>query len=201
MNSSKEPSDEILFQYVRFDDSNAFSELYNRYVRQLYNYGYRLCGDKALVQDAVQDVFIEIWNRKQNLGEVKNAKAYLLSCVRRKISLVAKPETEANSYTRLCSVDESPYEQPMEDMTVSEENLGQMVRCIRSQLESLPKREHECVHLRFFEDLSYEEIAQVMNITPQSARNMVGKALARLRQSLPRHFFFSILAAFLLLFL
>ncbi|MDJ1504415.1 RNA polymerase sigma factor [Xanthocytophaga agilis] len=194
MQPSEKKHDEVLFQHLQNGDSDAFAELYRRYVKVLYNYAYRLSGSKDKAQDAVQDTFVEIWNRRESIGKIQNAKAYLLSCTRRRLTLVV----QEHNFVSSLSVSESYLdllvaEHTVEQFIITEENFRQSVYLLKSCLQELPKREYECLHLRFFEELSYEEIAQVMNITTQSARNTTGKALTKLRQHFPKSLLISLL--------
>lgn len=187
--------DEVLMQHLQEGDSNSLAELYNRHVKALYNYAYRLSGNKDVAQDAVQDTFVEIWNRRQTLGQIRNAKAYLLSCTRRRISLLAN---ESASYQTGTNLEAVLLDTSIEDFIITEENFEQRVAYLKSSLQHLPKREYECLHLRFFEELSYEEVADVMHITAQSARNTIGKALSKLRVQLPKSLLISLAALALL---
>lgn len=197
MQSSEVIHDEVLMQHLQKGDSNSLAELYNRHVKVLYNYAYRLSGSKAQAQDAVQDTFVEIWNRRQTLGQVRNTKAYLLSCTRRQLALLARETSVFHADLSL----HVPREDTIEDFIITEENFQQSIFYLQSSLQRLPKREYECLHLRFFEDLSYEEVAEIMNITTQSARNTVAKGLSKLRLHLPKSLLISFITlAFLLTF-
>ncbi len=202
MRLSERIHDEVLFEYLHNGDSDAFAELYRRYVKVLYNYAYRLSGTKEKAQDAVQDTFVEIWNRRETIGQVKNAKAYLLSCTRRKLALsMQEPDFISSSYLNDTYLNFLASSNTIEQLIITEENFDKSVYVLKNRLAELPKREYECLHLRFFEELSYEEIAQVMNITVQSARNTTAKALTRLRQQIPKSLLISLLpSAFLLIF-
>jgi RNA polymerase sigma-70 factor (ECF subfamily) len=191
-------TDEVLFQHVQAGDADAFAELYQRFVRPLYHYGYRLGTGQEQARDAVQDVFVDIWSRRDTLGEVRNAKAYLLSCVRRKISTAARSTWEHLPEDTGEPPAEWGTEPSAEELTITADNLTHVVAHLRQGLHTLPKREYECLYLRFYENLAYTEVAQIMGISPQSARNTLGKALAHLRSVLPKTLTYSTLLAFAL---
>ncbi len=191
MQPSEIMNDEVLMQHVQKGDSDSLAQLYNRHVKALYNYAYRLSSSKDRSQDAVQDAFVEIWNRRHTLGQVRNAKAYLLSCTRRQLASIVNesPFLQNEVHLEALHPDAS-----IEDFIITEENFEQSVSYLQASLQLLPRREYECLHLRFFEDLSYEEVAESMQITTQSARNTVGKALSKLRLQLPKSLIISLAA-------
>ena len=64
---------------------SAFDFIYDAYFSQLYTYGMRFSADKFLIKDCIQNLFVELWRKKENLSEVQCIKFYLFKCLRRKI--------------------------------------------------------------------------------------------------------------------
>ena len=81
-NSSDETTLWIAFKK---GDVRAFEQLYNRYFEVLANYGYRYCTDKQQLEDAIQDVFVDVWRRRQHLADVESVKFYLFRALRHQV--------------------------------------------------------------------------------------------------------------------
>lgn len=60
-------------------DKDAFACLFEKYADAMYAYGRKMTPDAELVKDAIQDVFIKLYNNRQNLNETVSVKGYLLS--------------------------------------------------------------------------------------------------------------------------
>ena len=65
--------------------SDAFEHIYESYFDKLYNYGVHLCRDKTLVEDCIQELFLDLWNNRNNINLAKSVKYYLLKSLRRRI--------------------------------------------------------------------------------------------------------------------
>ena len=187
----KELSDEILLGLLIKGDAGAFGELYCRYVKTLYNYTYRLLQNKERSQDIVQDTFIELWNKRANCEAILNIKAYLIGCVRLKAKRSFQFEDKFSVSGHEDLIEKFFSEFPIDELIITEENYRRVISFLQTQFELLPKREHEALHLRFYEGLSFEEISIIIDIAPQSVRNTIGKGLEKLRQNLPKSLFFS----------
>src|SRR5215210_4417778 len=73
--------------WIRFKsgDKKALSYIYTRYFEKLYNYGSRITKDFGLTEDSIQDLFVEFWNKREEMSDVKNIRFYLYKSLRRKI--------------------------------------------------------------------------------------------------------------------
>ena len=79
-------SDSTLWNQLRAGDEEAFSLLFEKYYSPLVNYGKTLISESDTVKDCVQDVFVNIWSYRYRLNDAIAVKAYLLSCVRKRIA-------------------------------------------------------------------------------------------------------------------
>lgn len=171
-------TDVELWQAFKEGDKVAFGELYQRYVRVLYNYGYHFIANEELVQDAVQELFIDLWRLKATLADTTSVKFYLFRCLRRKIHLASGRKladlADVDLYASLPSVEES---------IIQQEGTTLDLKKLQYHLTILPVRQYEVIRLRFFEESSWSDIATIMEIDEQSARNLLQRAVAKLRQS------------------
>ncbi|MBP1651527.1 MAG: polymerase, sigma-24 subunit, subfamily [Bacteroidetes bacterium] len=156
-------AEEVLWNAFRQDDEQAFSEMYRRFSAVLYNYGYHLAGDAAQVQDAMQDLFADLWRTRslrRRLHRLSDAKAALA------LDWSLQEESSA------------------EDLRImSEEDLLQQLR-LQKAMRQLPVRQQEAIRLRFYDNFSWEEISGIMGVNEQSVRNLVQRAVVKLRELL-----------------
>ncbi len=170
-------SDAELWNAFRQGDIQAYEAIYRRYAPALFSYGKRLTSDYDLVRDVIQDLFVEIWQRRENLTDLQTIKFYLFRVLR-----------NALSRNRKYAMDEEPLEwkaiwspetwlPSVESTITEEENRQQQLNRLRQGLNKLPERQREAVMLAFFDNLSNEEIGQIMGIHVQSVTNHISRAL------------------------
>src|SRR5438477_8459552 len=69
----------------RSGDPSAYSLIYRKYFFALYSYGKKFSSDKELIEDCIQDLFIKIWNNRDNLNDTTSIKYYLFISLKRKL--------------------------------------------------------------------------------------------------------------------
>jgi RNA polymerase sigma-70 factor (ECF subfamily) len=160
-------------------DSSSFGYLHKELYPGLFCYACKLLGDDDLADDAVQELFIKIWNKRLSIGDLQNVKAYFFTALRRqtlnqlrdlklrqlKISMVSQPDLE---FTQ-------------EEILVRKEEGKQVTNKILQLLNTLPKRQKEVVYLYFFEEMSLTQISAVLEINYQSVMNLKQRALVKMR--------------------
>ncbi|WP_232541012.1 RNA polymerase sigma factor [Spirosoma endbachense] len=179
---ASDQEDRLYWNRFRNGEEVAFAWIYQRFVRVLYSYGMKINRDSTVVEDAIQDLFTDLWRTRSQLAEAKSVRFYLFRSLRRKIHRSLRPEDE---YTKPFNP-EADYEQPTLDSVeadiISEEEIEIQTTQLKSWLTCLPARQYEALLLRYYQDFSYSEIAAIMNISEQGARNVIQKALHTLRR-------------------
>ena len=190
-------NDILLWSRLKQGDKNAFSILYERHVSCLYNYSSKICKDRDLVEDCIQDVFIALWKYHKNLSPTTSVKYYLYRALRSRLFKSAGTSGWAlqdgvnwNEVENL--VDLSPEEELM-----ATESVDERTRKLRKYLHNLSPRQYEAIVLRFYDEFTYEEIASIMEVNPQSIRNLIHRGLLQLRQYAQ---FLTSVSAFLIVF-
>lgn len=179
-----ETKDHDLWQRIRMSDEQAFTAIFEKYHRTLYNYGSKLSPHSSLVEDAVQDVFIDIWRLRHNLTEhVTSVKFYLYRALRRRIHLASDKFPSMEEITGLDDEDMPANHAHSEAILIEMESSSMRAQRIQELLTQLPERQLEALTLRYFDDFSIEEIAEIMAVNEKSVRNFIYKALTSLRQS------------------
>jgi RNA polymerase sigma factor (sigma-70 family) len=180
-----ELNDSLLWSSFKAGDALAFELLYKKYFGILGSYGFRLNPDKTLVEDAIHDLFIDLWRRKEFLSDVDNVKFYLFRSIRNRFNRNIKKDIFEGSE------DVDDFLDYLASLSVEQESIEQESRdskdqAIQRALNSLSKRQIEAVHLRFFQGLSLDETAQVMDIPKQVVKNLLHKSYAVLRITLKK---------------
>ncbi|MFS8615453.1 MAG: sigma-70 family RNA polymerase sigma factor [Solitalea sp.] len=167
-----------LWDAFRTGDMEAFGNLYHRYYRPLYNYGFTIFADKEVVMDCLHEMFLDLWERRERLPSVKQVKYYLLVAFRRRIIQVAQA-------SRLSNDDIPEVKQAsVEDQFVIRESQLLFDSRFKEAFNKLPHRRREAIYLRYGQELSYDQIVNVMGIEYQTARDLVSKGIKSLRKEL-----------------
>jgi RNA polymerase sigma factor (sigma-70 family) len=174
-----------LWQSFKAGSEEAFDRIYNDHFSRLYGYGTRLCSDKALVKDCIQNLFVDLWKSKARLGDVHSIRHYLFYSLRRSIL------KEINAEKKYLHPDELPANYNFE-VTFSHEHLlvyDQLTvenhQRLNKAFDLLTRRQKEAIFLRFYENLEYAQITEIMLLKEvKYARTLVYRALDVLKASI-----------------
>lgn len=174
--------DLTLWQGLRQGDDNAFKLLYERYVRILISYGLKMQPHREVVEDAIQDLFVDLWRLRSRISPTDSVKFYLFRSLRRKLHKANHGEEVQLTQQAIGTQEWLIHELSVEQLIITTENDQLWAQRIQYWLDNLTPRQHEALLLRYYQDFSYTEIAELLAISEQSARNLVQKALHNLRQ-------------------
>lgn len=172
-------NDSIVWKRLKSGNREALAQLYQRYVRILYSYGKKITRDEKLIEDSIQDLFVDLWQGREKLCELETARFYLFRSLRRRIAR----STIRNIYSPVNAEEEywqGALESHEEALILREEAERTSVY-LNHLIQNLSARQEEAILLYFYEDFDYEEIAQMLSINEQSARNLIQRALIKLR--------------------
>lgn len=164
-------------------DREAFRRLYEKSVDELFRYAGRIIQDEALIEDGIQDLYIKLWEKRRRLPLDAHPKAYLYTSIRN--NLIRTMERHYNKYSDV-EVDQMHLgkEESVEKDWIEGENEQIRSGSLKKALQELPDRQRELIYLKYQAGLSYEEIEEVMGITNQSLRNLMNRAMKKLRKLL-----------------
>lgn len=177
---TKHTDDILLWNHFRSGDEEAYTELARRHYRMLLHYGQRFTPNQQIIEDALQDVLVNLWLRRAFIQDTPSVKFYLLKSFRHRILKNIKPFSEEVELTDRCEHLHAEFSQ--EDLLIQGETDLALKKQVRSAMKRLPARQQEVIYLRFFQNLKPEEIASVLSIHPQSVSNTIQRALQRLRE-------------------
>lgn len=171
----------VIWTRFKEGDQEAFAVLYNHHVNALYNYGSKLCKDKDVVKDALQDLFLELFLNRENLRiSPEHLKFYLLLALKRNLIKKLKAGRKI-SHEYNDSLDFEP-QYSIEVQIIEQEKDEEINRKVSDAIRKLPPKQKEAIYLRFNESLEYEEIATILEITVESVRKQVHRALKTVRE-------------------
>lgn len=161
-------------------DKEAYAEAYRFYYKRFYNYGRKFTTDETLIEDAVQETLLIIWEKRHTLDSIRYAGTYFYTSFR--YTVLAKLKQQQKFTTENPS-DEGPDFAADQIMIEKETETGLKER-LQKALTALTARQREAIFLRFYEGLSYEEVASVLGITTKATYKIMARALAQLKESL-----------------
>ena len=181
-NLTKE-QEQTLWKDMISGNKKSFEDLYNQYFQALINYGFRITKNENLIEDAVQELFISIWNNRTNLSEVNEVKFYLFRSLKNRIlrqlekDIFDKSEDVDVYLDLLISISE-------EQKKINSEQLNTNLDTLQRAIAHLPIRQQEVINLKYFHDFTLDEIAKLMDVNKQSVSNLLFRSYAILRKHL-----------------
>ena len=163
-------------------DADAFGQLAQVHYRALFNYGTRFSTDSDFVKDCIQELYLELWERRTFLSETSFVKSYLLKALRHKL---------IKESIRLKRFHESPDMAfgsdaacpPFEADIIDSENLSGILRKLNQIISCLTKRQQEIIYLRFYQSLDNEDIAKIMGLGKRSVANLLYRTIREIKET------------------
>lgn len=182
-------SDKKLWNKLKNGDKKALEQIYRTYFNDLYSYGKKFSRDEDNIQDCIQELFVEIWNRRERLSETDAIKPYLFISLKRKIFHSIK-KIKKSTDTEL---EESYFdaELSIDQILINSETDAEQKNKLKLAFQQLSDRQKEILYLKYYSEMDYDEITKIMDLNYQSARNLVSRAIAKLS----KHISLSILIA------
>lgn len=175
-------NEQEVWDQLRAGNHLALEYLYRTYSKDLFNFGMKLYGRNEWVQDTLHELFVDLWKQHEKLSAVTSLKTYLFKAFKYKLQRQYGKEKRwiyQADYERLSAIEvELPVESKIISAQLSREKQLKLVKGI----EKLPPRQREVLHLLFDEALSYEEVAQIMEINIRSVYTLAWKGISALKK-------------------
>lgn len=165
----------------------VWEQIYDCYFPLLFRYSLRFTPDRDLVKDLLQDFFIELYLKREKLSGISNMRSYLVVCVRRR--LIRKLSGNSNRHTVPFSEEDHDFnlELSAESRLIDTQLRESRYRCLQEAISKLTKRQKEAVYLRFYENMSYEEIAGILEMKEvKYARTLIYRAVSEMKDALQK---------------
>jgi RNA polymerase sigma factor (sigma-70 family) len=174
-------SDKELWGRFQEGQPEAVSVLFRRHYRGLYGYGVKISRDESLTKDCIQEMFGELWDKRESLAPVSHVKAYLLKFLRRRIFHTLHQAARQSARDRECLPEFEVVLSP-ETLLVQEQLSLETQAKLNAALQKLTPRQREVIYLRFFDALSCEAISEITSLRYQSVVNLIHEAIKKLRE-------------------
>jgi len=179
-------------------DDKSFSLIYFHQINRLMAYGYKLSPDREIVHDAIQEVFLDLYQKRGKSGKmIKDLKGYLFSSIKHSIlkKLIGIQKLEHGwadqKYEEYFQIEYEPGEtgEANAEKLETKEKLNRMIG-------QLSPREKEIIYLKFEEELDYVQISEILEITVESCHKQFYRAMKDLRSMTDRDTFLELLFIF-----
>ena len=162
-------------------DFASLGILFEIHYQELFYYGIKIVALPELVKDTIQDLFADAWERRDKMVSVDNFKAYLIISLRRELVRRVTRIRKESSSDSLATLQ---FSFSPEDFLISDEENRHHSRMLAQSMEGLTDRQREVILLRFFHNLEFTEISQVLEMNIQSVRNLLFRSLEKIRKDM-----------------
>lgn len=170
--------------WMRFKsgDVKAFELIYGNHIDFLYSYGTKMTTDTEMVEDAIQDLFLYLLTKRDNLSDPDFVRYYLLKAFKR--ILLEKIRNE-KLWLKDKDDDSFSFDYSIESESFShDDEKERKLALIEEMLEQLEPRKKEIIFLKFHSGLSYDEIGDIVGIQSSSVKKLVYRTISSFRDIL-----------------
>jgi len=172
----------IIWNEFRKGNKEALETIYEDNYTSLYYYGMKFSSDNGLIKDLIHELFIELINSGPKLSNTDNIRFYLLKALRNKL---LKQLSENSKFTnKFEEADGFNLIDSIESQLIKKEIEEQLKNQIITSINKLSIKQQEIIYLRFYNDISYQEIASLFDVNIQTVRNLMNRAINSLKEDL-----------------
>ena len=162
-------------------NNSTFSLIYETYKRKMHAYGIAIGFCEYLCHDAVHDIFSTLFTSKIKLEDIENLEIYLMHSMKNRLFDIYKEEKRKHSIDYMDNLT-NYYEEGQADKLIAEENRQLMKEQVHRLLKKLPTKHRKMILCRFNYGLKYNEIAAIMNMTPDAVKKQIYRSLKLMKQ-------------------
>lgn len=167
------PDERLLFARMSTGDQQAFAQIFYHYSQRIYGFILNKTKSEDLAEEIVQEVFIKLWNKREELIGIDNYGGYILTMATNKTyDFLRKMASEQRLKEQVWSSIQS-----YSNVTEETLDLNQSRALLNEAIEQLPPQRKRVFLLSRQEGLSHNEIAERMNLSPKTVNNHLVEAL------------------------
>lgn len=179
--SERTDSDRKLAECIQEGDRAAFKALFQRYAEALRRFAVQYTESREIAEELVQDLFFEMWKNREQWSPTVSVKSYLYTSVRNLALDYLKHEQVVETWKQEALPDDTP---PAPDERLHRNQLRQAVH---ETIDGLPERRRHVFKLSRQHNLTYREIAKVLDISVKTVETHMSRAFRDLREQLAPH--------------
>jgi len=158
-------------------NEHAFRKIFNHYSDRLYTYAFRITDNEELAEEIVMDAFMKIWCNREELAMVNRFDSYLYAIVRNHAFTAIKRRAHESLIINQLSLTKTEYQDCTEDTIV----YNEYQHILSNAVNQLPPQQRLVYSLSRDEGLKYDEIADQLNLSKNTVKAHLKKALCTLR--------------------
>ncbi|MBE9601563.1 RNA polymerase sigma factor [Pedobacter sp. MC2016-24] len=170
----------------RSGDEGALKFIFNIYYNPLFNYGHKFTFDDYLIEDVIQDTFVKLWEDRSKINETGSVKNYIYKTFRRRLIRKLDYAPQVMAFPAAQDKIDFNIELGHDHQMISNERAKRIQQNLADALEKMLPRQREIIHLRYFEEMDFDEIADVMQLSTKATYKMLYRAIDTLKKHLPR---------------
>ncbi len=157
----------------RDGDREAFKTIYNEFIDVLFAYGSKITTNTCLLEDAIQDVFVDVYTYGQKLRHPEFLQYYLFKSLKNNIVRKLKENRRFESSNN----DELAFELKFPIEEQDNEELDEQLLLLQKEIKNLDSQKREVLFLKFNSGLTYTEIGLLLNLKPDTVKKQVQRTL------------------------
>lgn len=171
-----------LWKELQLGNKEPLGGLYDLFADDLYAYGTQFASDKSCIMDAIHDLFLDLYKYRKNLTATDNVKYYLLRSLKNKLVKTKHPKVIILEDHNLIEVKNSTLSH--EEEIVQKEHVQARSQRLAYAMSKLSDIQKKGLFLRYTQESSYEEVANIMGVSVESSRTSIYRAIKSLRSEL-----------------
>lgn len=193
INSNPTDANAVLWLKFKSGDAAAFGELSQIHYRALYNYATKFSSDSEFIRDCIQELYLDLWERRAFLSETAFVKSYLLKALRHRL-IKESVRLKRFKEPKELLFDADGADLSIESTIIENEHLKHQIKRLNQIVSHLSKRQQEIIYLRFYQNLENEDISHVMNLGRQSVANLLYRTIKEIKEIwMPAEFFWGLI--------
>lgn len=177
-NSANKEYWQLLWNNFKAGDKKAFETIYNEFFDVLFDYGCKITSDKAIVEDAIQDLFIDIYKYSIRLRHPEYLEFYLFKSLKR---IIIRKLIENRKFDY---ADDSPEKFNLKFQIEEEtqnENLEGHLNLLQKEIKNLDAKKRELIYLKFNSGMTYVEIGKLLDMKPDTVKKQIQRLIKNIR--------------------
>ena len=190
------PEDKLILKQFKEGNAEAFDAIYYKYSVKLYHFALGLVKDETIAQDLVQEVFVNLWEKKDQVDPSLNFDNYIFTIAYNSIRKFFRKKSVETKFINKLLKDSPEIVESVEGAAI----YSELLEIANKAIDKLPPKRKEVYKLSRQEGMKVKEIASKLNISPRTAENHLAKALSYLKEELSRIPLLTLLFYYLFIF-
>ncbi|MGF1636336.1 MAG: RNA polymerase sigma factor [Cyclobacteriaceae bacterium] len=176
-------SESEIWSQFRKGSREAFIYMYYKFFPVLFSYGHQLTTHTEVVEDCIQDLFVDLSKKSDNLSDTDSIKFYLIKSFKTKYLKSIKKEEKIKDKVKYYPGYEFQFTLSDEDKLINTQLDDERIAKLNKALEGLTGRQREAIYYFYYENMSIDQIAEILEVTNRrTVQNIIYRALAHMRE-------------------